>query len=44
MDVKHYRPMKQQAFVLAADQTLEHYRNPTRRDEFLKTMGAIYPE
>ncbi len=28
---------------MAADQTFENYRKPTRRDEFLKTMGAIVP-
>jgi len=28
---------------MAADQTFENYRKPTRRDEFLKTMEAIVP-
>ena len=28
---------------MAADQTFENYRKPTRRDEFLKTMEAIAP-
>ena len=28
---------------MAADQTFETYRKPTRRDEFLKTMQAIVP-
>jgi len=28
---------------MAADQTFESYRKPTRRDEFLKTMEAIVP-
>ena len=36
--------MKQQTLALAADQSgYEHYRKPTRRDEFLKTMEAIVP-
>ena len=35
--------MKQQTLAMAADQTFEHYRKPTRRDEFLKTMEAIVP-
>jgi IS5 family transposase len=35
--------MKQQTLAMAADQTFENYRKPTRRDEFLKTMGAIVP-
>jgi transposase, IS5 family len=35
--------MKQQTFAMAADQTFENYRKPTRRDEFLKTMEAIVP-
>ncbi len=35
--------MKQQTFCVAADQTFENYRKPTRRDEFLKTMQAIVP-
>jgi len=37
--------MKQQAQAMAADQgsEFEHYRKPTRRDEFLKTMNAIVP-
>ena len=33
--------MKQQTLAMAADQTFEHYRKPTRRDEFLKTMETI---
>ena len=36
-------PMKQQALAMAADQTFENYRKPTRRDEFLKTIEAIVP-
>src|SRR2546426_11460653 len=36
-------PMKQQTLAMAADQTFENYRKPTRRDEFLKTMQAIVP-
>ncbi len=28
---------------MAADQTFERYRKPTRRDEFLKTIQAIVP-
>jgi IS5 family transposase len=28
---------------MAADQSFENYRKPTRRDEFLKTMEAIVP-
>ncbi len=37
--------MKQQTLAMAADQgaRYEHYRKPTRRDEFLKTMNAIVP-
>ena len=35
--------MKQQTLAMAADQTFESYRKPTRRDEFLKTMEAIVP-
>ena len=37
--------MKQQTLAIAADQGAgyEHYRKPTRRDEFLKTMNAIVP-
>jgi IS5 family transposase len=35
--------MKQQTLAMAADQTFEQYRKPTRRDEFLKTMEAIVP-
>jgi IS5 family transposase len=35
--------MKQQTLAMAADQPFEHYRKPTRRDEFLKTMEAIVP-
>jgi len=33
--------MKQQTLAMAADQTFENYRKPTRLDEFLKTMDAI---
>lgn len=35
--------MKQQSLAMAADQSFEAYRKPTRRDEFLKTMQAIVP-
>ena len=36
--------MKQQTLAMAADQSgYEHYRQPARRDEFLKTMEAIVP-
>ena len=37
--------MKQQTLSMAADQGAgyEHYRRPTRREEFLKTMNAIVP-
>ncbi|MBK7120766.1 MAG: IS5 family transposase [Comamonadaceae bacterium] len=37
--------MKQQTLAMAADQGAgyEHYRKPTRREEFLKTMNAIVP-
>mgnify|MGYP000949214052 CR=1 FL=1 len=35
--------MKQQTLAMAADQTFENYRKPTRRDEILKTMEAIAP-
>ena len=36
--------MKQQTLAMAADQSgYEHYRKPTRRDEFLATMEAIVP-
>ena len=35
--------MKQQTLAMAADQTFEQYRKPTRRDEFLKTMDSIVP-
>ena len=35
--------MKQQTLAMAADQSFEAYRKPTRRDEFLKTMQAIVP-
>ncbi len=35
--------MKQQTLAMAADQSFETYRKPTRRDEFLKTMQAIVP-
>lgn len=35
--------MKQQTLAMAADQTFENYRKPTRRDEFLQTMEAIVP-
>ncbi len=38
-----YILMKQQTLAMAADQTFETYRKPTRRDEFLKTMEAIVP-
>ena len=33
--------MKQQTLAMAADQTFENYRKPTRRDDFLKTMEII---
>jgi IS5 family transposase len=33
--------MKQQTLAMAADQTFENYRKPTRRDELLKTMELI---
>ena len=36
-------PMKQQTLAMAADQSFENYRKPTRRDEFLKTMEVIVP-
>lgn len=35
--------MKQQTLSMAADQSFENYRKPTRRDEILKTMEAIVP-
>lgn len=35
--------MKQQTLAMAADQTFENYRKPTRRDEFLKAMELIVP-
>jgi transposase, IS5 family len=37
--------MKQQTLAMAADQSesFERYRRPTRRDEFLATMGRIVP-
>jgi len=37
--------MKLQNLAMATDQrsAYEHYRKPTRRDEFLKTMNAIVP-
>ena len=35
--------MKQQTLAIAADQTFEIYRKPTRRVEFLKTMEVIVP-
>ena len=35
--------MKQQTLAMAADQTFEKYRKPTRREEFLKTMQVIVP-
>ena len=35
--------MKQQTLAMAADQSFENYRKPTRRDEFLRTMEAIVP-
>ena len=33
--------MKQQTLAMAADQTFENCRKPTRRDECLKTKEAI---
>jgi transposase, IS5 family len=33
--------MKQQTLAMAADQTFENYRKPTRRDDFLKTIEVI---
>ncbi len=41
--MQRYGVMKQQTLAMAADQTFENYRKPTRRDEFLKTMEAIVP-
>jgi len=37
--------MGRQTLAVAADveSGFEHYRKPTRRDEFLKTMQAIVP-
>lgn len=35
--------MKQQTLAMAADQSFEHYRKPTRRDMFLETMERIVP-
>jgi transposase, IS5 family len=37
--------MKQQTLAMAADQStgFEHYRKPTGREEFLKTMQVIVP-
>jgi IS5 family transposase len=35
--------MKQTTLAMAADQSFENYRKPTRRDGFLKTMEAIVP-
>lgn len=35
--------MKQRTLAMAADQSFETYRKPTRRDEFLRTMQAIVP-
>ena len=35
--------MKQQTLAMAADQTFENCRKPTRRDEFLKAMELIVP-
>jgi len=35
--------MKQQTLAMAADQSFESYRKPTRRDDFLKIMEAIVP-
>ena len=35
--------MKQTSLAMAAQQTFENQRKPTRRDEFLKTMQAIVP-
>ena len=34
---------KQQTLSVAADQSFESYRKPTRRDVFLATMEAIVP-
>jgi len=33
--------MKQQTLAIAADQTFENYRKPTRRDEFLKSIKRV---
>lgn len=38
MQLSEGTAMKQQTLAMAADQTFENYRKPTRRDEFLKTM------
>jgi len=35
--------MKQQTLAIAAQQSFDTYRKPTRRDEFLKTMEVIVP-
>ena len=35
--------MKQQTLAMAADQSFQNYRKPTRRDVFLETMEAIVP-
>jgi hypothetical protein len=35
--------MKQQTLAMAADQSFEQYRKPTRRDAFLRTMEALVP-
>lgn len=36
-------PIKQQILAMAADQSFDNYRKPTRHNEFLKTMQAIVP-
>ena len=41
MKLTRYKGIKQQTLAMAADQSgYEQYRKPTRRDEFLATMGA----
>lgn len=37
--------MEQQTLAMAAEveSRFEHYRKPTRREEFLKTMQAVVP-
>jgi len=35
--------MKQQTLAMAADQSFDRYRRPTKRDVFLQTMEAIVP-